>query len=722
MLDWIAREGGAVLSWWLIATLAGIAVYPLFFRLVGALPGRGYALVRAAGAMLIGYVYWIVNILGLLRNTPGSIVLVWLAVAIAAWAVYYSWRDRPSLIGWLRDHRALIFSTEAIFALFFVGWCIVRALNPDLSGTEHPMDMAFLSASRHSAFFPPSDPWMSGYAISYYHFGYILMSMFANVSGVSNGIAFNLAISMIFGLAGVSAFGVGYDLVASRLLTRIQSSTQPPRQWPALAIGTLTAVMFLVMGNLGTAFVEVPYQAGAIPANSSYLSWLDLKYRPADLSGCTSSGSANPYSWGCGWWWWAYSRVLNDYDLGSPASANGTAVAARSIGDVITETPTFSFTLSDLHPHVMALPFAMLVVGLSFNLVLVRRRLLWWELGLYGIFAGGMLFLNSWDGVYIVFVVGAEVLRRLIANGTGRLTGRDWRGVVGMGAALLVLTGVLYLPFFLSFRSQAGGPLPNLLWPTQFQQFFIMFGTFIVILGGFLIAEMLRAGNSLNVRGALEVLGYGLGLNVLAFAFLAILALTNPEIHGIVFGAVDTSGGFLPALVLLLQRREIGLVTEGILALFIFGVVARLFSREPRAENGQPEQAHAVITYSPATGFVLLLIGAGAVLTLATDFFYLRDGFGNRMNTVFKLYYQGWLLWSVAGAYGLWSLFAEPVPGVAGPVVRRVFGIAGTLLIVAGMAFPIATVTTHAIRDGGHFEANGSPMTLDGGKTIASGA
>lgn len=61
---------------------------------------------------------------------------------------------------------------------------------------------------------------------------------------------------------------------------------------------------------------------------------------------------------------------------------------------------------------------------------------------------------------------------------------------------------------------------------------------------------------------------------------------------------------------------------------------------------------------SQATAFTLLLIGAGAVLTLAPDFVYLRDNFGVRINTVFKLYYQGWLLFSLASAFAVWSLLA----------------------------------------------------------------
>src|SRR5260221_7794685 len=140
-------------------------------------------------------------------------------------------------------------------------WPTVGALTPGLVATEKQMEMAFLSAIRRSATFPPHDPWMSGYAISYYHFGYIIIAMLANLGGVTNGVAFNLALPLLFALTGTGAFGVAYDLVVARLQHRAtdQTNNQPTDQaearkpertyYPqALAVGVLAAVFAVVMG------------------------------------------------------------------------------------------------------------------------------------------------------------------------------------------------------------------------------------------------------------------------------------------------------------------------------------------------------------------------------------------------------------------------------------------------------------------------------------------
>ena len=80
------------------------------------------------------------------------------------------------------------------------------------------------------------------------------------------------------------------------------------------------------------------------------------------------------------------------------------------------------------------------------------------------------------------------------------------------------------------------------------------------------------------------------------------------------------------------------------------------------------------MTYAPETGFAVLLIAAALVLTLVPEFVYLRDKFGTRMNTVFKFYYQGWLMLSVASAYGdlqRCSGASGGSAGAAGDVSRR---------------------------------------------------
>ena len=54
--------------------------------------------------------------------------------------------------------------------------------------------------------------------------------------------------------------------------------------------------------------------------------------------------------------------------------------------------------------------------------------------------------------------------------------------------------------------------------------------------------------------------------------------------------------------------------------------------------------------------FTLGIVATALLLVLGTEFFYVGDVFNSRMNTVFKLYYQAWLLLAVAGGFALYYI------------------------------------------------------------------
>ena len=100
--------------------------------------------------------------------------------------------------------------------------------------------------------------------------------------------------------------------------------------------------------------------------------------------------------------------------------------------------------------------------------------------------------------------------------------------------------------------------------------------------------------------------------------------------------------------------------------------------------------------------FALILIGVGLLLPLAVEFIYLRDLFGTRMNTVFKFYFQAWVLLALAAAYGT-SVVVNRLGGWSG----LVWQLALVLLVLGGLVYPTLAIPNKA----GNFAA--SP-TLDG--------
>jgi uncharacterized membrane protein len=89
--------------------------------------------------------------------------------------------------------------------------------------------------------------------------------------------------------------------------------------------------------------------------------------------------------------------------------------------------------------------------------------------------------------------------------------------------------------------------------------------------------------------------------------------------------------------------------------------------------------------------FALLLFGVGLLLTIGTEFAYIIDGFGTRMNTIFKFYYQAWALWSVASAFAAYYLIAG---AQLKPIVRGLAAGVVVVVVALGLVFPAMAIRT----------------------------
>src|SRR3990172_679276 len=196
----------AFLTWYIILTLLGWLTFPLAFYLFHALTDRGYTLARAAGLLIWGYLFWLLASLGIAQNDMSGILLALaLLVGVSAWSISSL---KSQFINYLRSHFPLILTTEILFFAAFAFLAFVRSANPELTSTEKPMELAFINGILRSPVFPPQDPWLSGYAISYYYFGYVMTAMLARISAVNGSTAHNLMTSLIFALGAIGSYGI----------------------------------------------------------------------------------------------------------------------------------------------------------------------------------------------------------------------------------------------------------------------------------------------------------------------------------------------------------------------------------------------------------------------------------------------------------------------------------------------------------------------------------
>ncbi len=748
----------AVLSWWFAIQLMALAAWPLTWSVFRRLPGRGYPFAKTLGLLLASYVLWLGASLRLLPNQQGGILLALLAVAaVSAWLGRTGWQadaqGRRPLLLWLREQRGLVIATELLFLVVFVGWAAFRAYNPDIAGTEKPMEFAFINGVLRSRFFPPQDPWLSGYAISYYYFGYVMLGVLIRLTGVDPAVGFNLGVALWYALVMVTAFGVGYALVRAAGSWKLEAGGRKPdtgswkpeagegaAQGRGIRYGLLAALFVGFVGNL-EGVIEAGYHRGFLPL--SFIRWLDIK----QLTDTPPTGG-----WTGGfWWWWRASRVIHDKDL-----------LGNSI-EVIDEFPFFSFLLGDMHPHVLALPFALLAIGLALNLLLEAgswrleagsRKLeagswrlkagkllsaFWVSLGdltglgtagifLYALALGALGFLNTWDFPIYVGLVA-------LALGAG-LAGREGFTWAAIGRALAgaavfgVLGWLLYLPFYIGFQSQLGGILPNLLFPSRFSQFFVMFGLFLTVAAFYLALRSAGRGRAI-LRGFVRVLPWTLLVPVVLLALIVagFLLLPNGRLYvqevlnnpAVAANVPDRSVAGLAGLVIRLRLATpwtwlaLALLvswTAGVLWAGVVGTRGRGDAgtqgegdagTQGEGDAGTQGRGDANRSFAAGDVFALLLIGVALLLTLAPEFVYLRDLFGTRMNTVFKFYYQAWAMLGLAAAFGISRLAAREAP-----TILKVPGLAlAALLCLLSLWYPLAAIPSKADNFRG-------PATLDG--------
>lgn len=745
MLAW--EDIFAALRWWSVLLLLGTAVTPLTFLLFKRLPDRGYAFTKMLGLLLVSTVFWLLGSLGFLQNNLGGILA---AVAIAAGLSLWAYRRiGAELRAWIWGQWTHILFTELIFLTLFALWVWVRAQNPAIAATEKPMEFAFLNAVGRSPTFPPVDPWLSGFAISYYYFGYVMTSLLARLAAVSEPIAFNLGLAWLMAGTGIGAFGLVYNLIIS-----YGRSLKQQTHRIAVTIGLMAALALPIGGNL-QIILETLH--GNNIGSAQFWQWLDVR----DINSPPIAESAPRYD-SSNWWWWRSSRVINEYSLaGEPILGL----------EPIAEFPGFSFVLGDLHPHVLALPFAFLSLAVAMlwwleekepegrrleleterdkkSLVsnlqsLIPNKPLW---ALTVLVLGGLSFLNTWDVLIHLFVVlGAFVLNRWRRHGWRS----HWLAETFWLALLLVIPAVLlYLPFYLGFRSQAGAPflLPTLVRPTRLPQFLIIFGLPMITIWALLLR--------LNTKDRFKQWKSGLKTAVFLILGLFLLALllgwivaSSLDGAGRIIGLANELGLTLPPrpegnmalgwgftavatlLPTILQSRiaypGVTLMLATIIGLVVMAWQGLFAGMQSHAEKSQritegknaplppfiPTPPHPDPNPLP---FILLLIATGALLTLGPEFVYLRDNFGVRLNTVFKFYYQAWVMLGVAGLFSLAYLWIAAREGSRQWVPAGVM-VAYTAVFLLTLLFPYYAVQSRAIEYRGPLDAaSRQPATLNG--------
>ena len=648
-----------VLAWLIALRVLSLVAFPAAHLLLGRLADRGWSVSATLGLLILAWVSWMGGSIGVLPNSSKAIAGVLLAMV--AGSIWLAYQQRAQLADFFRRRWTVVVGTEVLFLAMFAFWALVISEAPAINHTEKPMDFGILNAIVNAETFPPEDQWLAGHSIAYYYGGHYVAAMLTTLTGVPAGTAYNLAIATVPALLAAGLLGLVYNLL------RFAGG----RVIPSLATGAAAAVSVLSLGNL-IGLLELAYVRGF--GGDGFWGWVGIK-------GLEGPAGGDGWLPGGFWWWWRGTRVI---DTLGPDGA--------SLDYTITEFPFFSFLLGDLHAHVTTLPF--LLLALAFTLVLLvspeppgldwlRRRP--WEAAALAVAIGALAFMNAWDFPVYIAIVGMAAAARWFAwqtmpigpvDSNNPRLGNALAGSVGRAALLavgLAAAGlVLYQPFYLSFDSQAGGILPVTGPATRPFHFLLVIG----------VPALLAAG--LVARTVLYVGWPTPRLRVIAWPLLAVSVA--PLLVWLV--AVGLRLSVSPDDVTLAdgvvaQRLMLALPLSLMGGLAGYCGLALIVGRRPMQW----------------LVFALLLASAGFYLLAGAELFHIADQFGNRMNTVFKVYYQAWLLLGIAGAVGIHYIVVAPLRRsdwdlrvVMLRILGVAYGVVATVFLVASAYYPVGAI------------------------------
>ncbi|MEO6888787.1 MAG: DUF2298 domain-containing protein [Ktedonobacteraceae bacterium] len=303
--------------------------------------------------------------------------------------------------------------------------------------------------------------------------------------------------------------------------------------------------------------------------------------------------------------------------------------SSRVIPFTINEFPFWSFLFADLHPHVIDMPIAVLMLGLATALLLSacdssltpgeRRRMF---PGLYVLLAfvfGTIACVNPWDmPVYAVVLAAIFVMQKV-----QEMRGSSRRETAIALAFHLVTLGLVcglgylcYAPFYAAYQQLYVDGLGLVQLGTRLGDYLTLFGLWIFLALSFFLLELYRWWTGRQSRrssarwAAIYLLVCGVVLILAALSGLKTLLV-----------ALVGLGGFL-----FIMRYKVS--PKGLLA-------------------GAPSAGASLsLTY--------LLLLMGLCISLGMEIVYVRDfldgGDYERMNTIFKFSMQAWLCFAIGGA------------------------------------------------------------------------
>ena len=363
------------------------------------------------------------------------------------------------------------------------------------------------------------------------------------------------------------------------------------------------------------------------------------------------------------WWWFKASRITNFF---------GNECNLKGLDYTITEFPFFSYLLRDLHPHVMSTPFLITFIALLFIITNGKQfarfnttNILTCVISATCLFSA--TFSNLWNLPILVASLFAIFFLKILATDSKPDPKTLW-----MPAIILILSILFLTPYLYDFQTSASGIFTTQV-KTGIGHGLIMWAPLFIVI---MPSSLLHFWKSpISRRWKINIL-LAIGVAISPWIFSVFTTSTGPDF--------DTGiRGFTPLITILVFLCSLTTISVTLNKGFV------------------PESLS------------LFLISSGLLLILIPEFIYIGDVYGNRMNTVFKLYYQAWIILSIPAGYSIFSLYSY-IKGSSGlkKLALNLVMVITVIVVSMGLYYAPAAISARA-SESSHTTLNGLKFLKD---------
>ena len=338
------NDTGHLLGWWFGIFILGLIFLPLSTRIFKKFFDKGYILSKVLGLALSTMTIWL---LASLRMVPFRNYTVYIILAIAFILIYVIFKGYKDFIESIKENvleKQTFIYMEIMFLVLLIIAAFIKGHNP-ATGIEMPMDFAFLNSIMRTDYFPPYDVWMSSVPNNYYYYGQFVFAFLTKLSAGDSLYTYNLAFASLFPFA----FTLCFSLTAS-LIVNIKNLKK--KVLKAVVAGLIASCLLTIGGNLHTTVYR------------------DI-LRPLNKAGIIVSTDKNH----------TFGDLTTDYYFTGPRSyigyepevydENGTLLPDTKL---ITEMPSYSLILGDLHAQINNILFVLLFISLLYAFALFVKE------------------------------------------------------------------------------------------------------------------------------------------------------------------------------------------------------------------------------------------------------------------------------------------------------------------------------------------------------------